>query len=380
MRVLFTSTPYFGHVNPMLPLARAFLARGDEVLWATPAEACERLAAEGITAIPAGRTGDAKPGPAFLARSPAIAALPRADQADHVFPGIFGIERAAPMLADLLPIVDGRAPHLVVREAAELAGPIAAARAGIPYLTHAFGALLPERRTAAAGESVAPLWEANGLEPRPHGGSYDHLYLDIYPPSLQAQGGTHVRATQPLGPARRRAGGRAACLDDAGDRPVVYVTMGTIFNGPTILRALVEGVRELDVFAVVTVGPDDDVEALGPQPANVHVARFIPQDDLLPHCTAVVSHAGSGTFLATLAAGLPQVCVPLGADQHLNAGAATSAGAGITVEPEATAVREALARVLGGAAFRSTAHRLAAEVASMPPPAEVADLLARRYG
>jgi UDP:flavonoid glycosyltransferase YjiC (YdhE family) len=380
MRALFTSTPYWGHVNPMLPLARAFLARGDEVLWATPVEACDRLASEGIVARVAGRMGDAKPGPAFLARSPDVAALPLAEQADHVFPAIFGIDRTGPMLADLLPIVEDWRPDLVVREVAEFAAPIAAARAGIPCVTHAFGAIPPARRTAAAGDSVAPLWEAHGLAPRPHGGSYDHLYLDIYPASLPQAGRGHVTATQPLGPVGQSTTGRAGCLDAADDRPVVYVTLGTVFNPAGTLRELVAGVRDLDVFAVVTTGPDEDVAALGPQPDNVHVARFIPQHELLPHCAAVVSHAGSGTFLATLAAGLPQLLVPRGADQHLNADACVAAGAGIVVEPDAGVVREELARLLTDGSFRAVAEQIGADLAAMPTPVAVADHLAHAYG
>ena len=54
---------------------------------------------------------------------------------------------------------------------------------------------------------------------------------------------------------------------------------------------------------------------LGSLPGNVHVSRVIPQSLLLPRCSAVVSHGGSGTLLAALAHGLPQVCLPQAADQ-----------------------------------------------------------------
>jgi UDP:flavonoid glycosyltransferase YjiC (YdhE family) len=56
------------------------------------------------------------------------------------------------MLVDLLPIAAECHPHLLVCEQAELAGPIAAARLGVPNVTHAFGRLLPAARVRAALE------------------------------------------------------------------------------------------------------------------------------------------------------------------------------------------------------------------------------------
>ena len=167
---------------------------------------------------------------------------------------------------------------------------------------------------------------------------------------------------------------------EAGDRPIVYVTFGTVFNEAGPPRHVVERVRDLDVFVVVTVGPDGDPAVLGPQPANVHVAPFIPQDDLLPHCAAVVSLAGSGTFLGAAAHGLPQVCVPQGADQFLNADACARAGAGLSVDGDPASVRDALRRVLTEPGFSAAARVVQAELAAMPRPDEVAALLVERYG
>jgi UDP:flavonoid glycosyltransferase YjiC (YdhE family) len=112
---------------------------------------------------------------------------------------------------------------------------------------------------------------------------------------------------------------------------------------------------------------------LASQPPNVHVQRFVPQEDLLPHCAAVVSHAGSGTFLGAAAHGLPQVCVPQGADQFLNAEACARAGAGLSIDdPEPASVRDALHRVLRQPAFATSARVIQAELAAMPTAVEIA--------
>jgi UDP:flavonoid glycosyltransferase YjiC (YdhE family) len=114
----------------------------------------------------------------------------------------------------------------------------------------------------------------------------------------------------------------------------------------------------------------------------VHVARYIPQTQLLEHCAVVVSHAGSGTFLAALAAGLPQVCIPQAADQFFNAAACAKAGAGIAVGPDALsveAVRDAVGTLLDDTTHRDAARRVSREIASMPSPSDVVDKLHAAY-
>ena len=56
VRILFTSTPGYGHVLPMLPLARAGCSSGHQVRWATGPDACRVVRAAGIDATEAGLT------------------------------------------------------------------------------------------------------------------------------------------------------------------------------------------------------------------------------------------------------------------------------------------------------------------------------------
>jgi MGT family glycosyltransferase len=163
----------------------------------------------------------------------------------------------------------------------------------------------------------------------------------------------------------------------------VYVTFGTVFSNDAALSTIVEALRKLEVRVVVTVGPHGDPASLGPQPSNVHVARYIPQGLLLPHCSLVVSHAGSGTFLAALAAEIPQLCVPQAADQFLNAAACERSGTGLSLQPGSVSVEEvrhAASRLLSDRAFRRATERVSREIAEMPSPVGVADRLYADYG
>lgn len=388
MRVLFTTTPGRGHLHAMAPLARAFVERGDDVLWATGPSSCAWLERDGFAATPAGldeRDGMVE----FGRRFPEFGALAPPARPDFMFSRLFGSVRAEPMLRDLEPIARRFAPDLIVRDATEFAGAIVGAALGVRTVTHSFGALLPAARVATIDPELEHLWASRGLEPRPYGGSYDDVYLDIYPPSLQPPGDrSHVGATQPLRPATSAIAGDDALppwlSDAAGDDqpPLVYVTLGTVFSDAGVLATVVEGLHDLPVRAVVTVGPHGDPAALGSQPSHVHVTRYLAQDALLPHCAVVASHAGSGTFLASLAHGLPHLCAPQAADQFLNAAACEASGAGLALMPDGIsppAVATAVERLLAEQSFRDAAALVARDIATMPTPDEVAALLAAAH-
>jgi UDP:flavonoid glycosyltransferase YjiC (YdhE family) len=291
------------------------------------------------------------------------------------------------MLADLLPAVRAWEPSLVVHDQADLAAPIAAAAVGVPNVCHSFGRLLPRHRVAAVVDQVAPLWRAQGMEPRPYGGAYDHLYVSIYPESLEETDTSylgHVHRLRPVPVATGAGAPLPAWVSDDTDVPLVYVTFGTVFNRDFgLIGTVVEGIRGLPVNVVVTLGPDRPPEVLGAQPPNVHVAAYVPQTQLLPHCAVVVSHAGSGTVLASLGMGLPQLCIPQAADQFGNAAACARSGAALALQPGTVtpdAVRACAEQLLAEPRFRTAARGVADEIRAMPGPAEVADAIVSRFG
>jgi UDP:flavonoid glycosyltransferase YjiC (YdhE family) len=128
------------------------------------------------------------------------------------------------------------------------------------------------------------------------------------------------------------------------------------------------------VNLVVTTGPGFDPAQLGPLPPAVRTAPFLPQAAVLPHCRAVVSHAGAGTMLGALCHGLPQLCLPQGTDQPFNTAALLLTGAALALESDeitADSVADALGRLLDKPSFSHAAGRLRAEIDLMPTAAVV---------
>ena len=384
MRILFSSTWGFGHVFPMVPLAKALTGAGHEVLWATSSDAGDLVASAGLDVLPAGLAGDELA--ELRCRLGALASdVAPVQRAAFMYPRLFGEGATPPMVADLLPLARDWRPDLLVHEQGELAAPLVGALLGVPVVAHSFGGAVPAELIADAGERLAPLWAQHGLTIPPHAGCFISAYLDICPPEVQSVPLGHLARVQPLRPVPytgEESGALPACIEDGGP-PLVYLTLGTVQNRSPVLRAAVQALADLPIRVLVTVGPDGDADALGSQPPHVTVERWVPQTQALPHCAVVVSHAGSGTFLGTLAQGLPQLCLPQAADQFRNAQGGLRSGAALALNPPdatASAIAEAVRRLLDEESFRSAAGRVAEAIREMPSPAEVVAVLEQIAG
>jgi UDP:flavonoid glycosyltransferase YjiC (YdhE family) len=134
----------------------------------------------------------------------------------------------------------------------------------------------------------------------------------------------------------------------------------------------------------MTTGDSGDHLSLDKVPPNVHVERWWPQADVMPEVAAVVGHGGFGTTMMALAAGVPQVVVPLFAfDQTVNARRIAAVGAGIHLlgGPSAVAgLPSALWRVLTNPACRVSAQTVATDMAALPDVVESVPILEKLAG
>jgi len=175
-----------------------------------------------------------------------------------------------------------------------------------------------------------------------------------------------------------------AWLSGPHARPRVYLTLGTVsFGAVDVLRRAVAEIAPLGVDILVTVGPEGEPAALGDVPENVHVEQFVAQSAVLPLVDLIVHHGGTGTVLAALEVGLPQLLLPQGADQFFNAKILTEAGAGRALANDAQqpgTITEAVQALLGDSPEREVAARLRDEMAAMPSPAEAVSQLVELAG
>ena len=131
-------------------------------------------------------------------------------------------------------------------------------------------------------------------------------------------------------------------FDVSDRRPLVLVGFSTTFQ------------NQIDVLDVASL----------PNAANVHVCVSAPHSQLLKEAIAIVTHAGHGTVIRALAAGVPVVCMPMGRDQNENAARVVFHGAGVRLRPTASAaeIRQAVRGVMASPRYRDSARRLGREI------------------
>ncbi len=340
MDVVLASLPLRGHAFPMVPLALACADAGHDVTLA-------------VHDLPGPWPVDTLAGPVPAAAHVEAVRTHRDAPEMALARAVLDERPAVEAAATLLARLRERPPGLVVHDATDVGAGIAAELAGVPAVAFNVGHWHPVGQARAL---VQPL-----------------------PPSFRMP---DLPARVPEVPVRSVAwspgGAVPAFLGGPRERPVVYATLGTVSYGAVaVLRAVLADLAGLDVDVLVAVGPDGDPAALGELPDGVHVERLVAQDRVLAQVDLVVHHGGTGTVLGALEHGLPQVVLPQGADQFLNARRLAEVGAGrALVEAGAGAVRDAVLALLDDAApERAVARRLRDEMVAMPAPADVVPVL-----
>jgi MGT family glycosyltransferase len=143
-------------------------------------------------------------------------------------------------------------------------------------------------------------------------------------------------------------------------RPLVLVGFSTTFqNQVEVLGRVIAALGALPVRAVVTVGPGLGTASF-PEAPNVHLCASAPHSEILRQASLTITHAGHGTVMRALAAGVPLVCMPMGRDQNDNAARVVARGAGVRVKPNAkvAAIQKAVRTVLGSSSYRANAQAL----------------------
>jgi len=332
MRILFTTAQHSGHFHPLVPIARAAVAAGHEVAFACAPSFVPTVERAGFRAFPAGFDQRGHEIPELFPGVRRMMAAVRYWALPNLFVGVYAVT----MVPDLLTIAREWHPDLIVRDTAEYGGCVAAEVLGIPHAsvrTSSPSSQYGMRHLVA--EPLARLRELNGLPADPDTEMpFRYLHLAAEPPRFRLEDGPVGPAVHPVRPVNFESGDEALppWVAELPDRPTIYATLGTVFGrgseGLATFRAMLDALRDEPINLILTVGRDNDPADFGPQPPNVHIARFIPQSALLPYCDLVVQQGGFSTITGALNAGLPMVILPIGADQPYNAACCAALGVG----------------------------------------------------
>jgi len=378
MRVLVTALSGHGHLFPLVTTAWALRSAGHEVLFATAGD-MTAVKATGLHSydvapgLDMGKLVGQNAGQAFRSSTSGRRFDAEIDMRDHpafrLFNGL-----AEGMVDGLVGLARDWRPDVVVYEAMNLIGLLAARAAGAGSVSHAIGVAHNKDLMARFGAMQIDIFQRYGVDELPE----PDVFLDVAPPSMKPEpDGWPMRYVPYNG-----GGQLPGWLTGRPERPRVTVTLGTVapmLTGVGPVERIAAAAAKIDAEFVVALGSNVDTSSLRDLPDNVRLVGYVPLGPLLASSIAVVHHGGAGTTLTALDAGVPQVVVPQGADGPINAAAVAAAGCGLNVTDEELDA-QLVERLLTDGALRSSAERVRAEMHAMPSPAEVADRLSKNFG
>jgi len=295
-----------------------------------------------------------------------------------IFPAMFGAE-----VTGVRPVIVMHGPYLIPRaDAPPLGSGLMPARGRLSRLRDrsaaavtnaAFRTAMPSLNRTRAEVGLPPVRDLPDLM-----GRADRI-LVCSSPSYDFGSGSVPANVRYVGPQLddhpgEGSGGRWA--DEPGQPLVLVGLSSTVMRQKGLLQRAADALGQLPVRGLVTTGPAVD-PAVVSAPRNVTVTRWVRHADVLPHCSAVITHGGHGTVMKALIAGVPLIVVPMGRDQPDNAARVLYASAGIRLRKNASAdaLRGAIGRVIGDPRYRAAAGAMAARLTAERDDNRVVDEL-----
>lgn len=419
MRVLFQPFPADAHVNAQVPLAWALRAAGHEVRVATQPDAVGTVTRAGLTAVPVGdpldiedkMSPDAEDQVEEISEGTWLDVLDigevRPERLTHDYAHgvltawtsfIYQSSHPPRLMDDIVDFARSWRPDLVVWDTMSFAGPIAARASGAAHARLLFGldlvgwirqhylaslrALPPELRDDPLEEWLGRIAGRYGLE---------------FTEDLVVGQWTVDPVPEPLRlpvdllrvPVRHVPYNGTATVPDwlrgENGRPRVCLTLGLSFRdvmgGDRVsVSDLLDAVSDLDAEVVATLDARQ-LASVRRLPDNVRTVDFVPMDVLLPTCSAVIHHSGSGTFSTALVHGVPQIlvtskmwCNVPRARRLQEAGAGIARDAvGMTLEE----IRGLLVQVIEDPSYTENATAIRNRMLGSPPPSHIVPVLER---
>jgi MGT family glycosyltransferase len=418
MKILITSTPTTGHLNPLLAVGRILIAEGHEVAFLSGSALRSRIEDIGAKfhAFPEGADFDLRD---FASVAPELKSIqPGPDWLRVVMERIF-VDTVPAQHKGLQQVLQDFPADIIIGDDTifgvlpMLLGPVSKRppivlcgtsflhwhrEDGAPHFVGLPPAITKQQRDHYAtiyrehdrliyqpvADRLNRILKTMGVGPLSRT-LFDSVvdladaYLQLTVPSFEfprdIPSSVHFVGTPPMIPNQAPLPSWAHELD--GSRKVVLVTQGTLANhnfglliGPT-LAALAD---EPDLLVVATAGgrPIDAIP--GPIPANARLASYLPFEWILPKVDVFVTNGGYGSVNQAMSFGIPLVAAGLTEDKaDVNARVAWS-GVGINLasnEPTPQALREAVRAVLDRPHYRRRAASMAAEFGAIDTRSEV---------
>ncbi len=322
MKILFINLPYHGHVVPTIGLVQELLKQGCEVTYLMPFDWKDKVVESG--AVFAGYENHRQLSEQI--KNTYDSAEKIIDDFDMVIYEQFfflGKHLAEKHGKPAVRIFTAPATNKkLMREYISSGGPLGVFR--MKWLTKAFTKDIVKGRGIALktdnwlDEIIENPPELNLVyslrEYQPYIEDFSKEYFKFLGPSVYARKAEPIEFTK-------------------GNRPVIYISLGTIIKGDTaFFQNCIESFRGETVDVIISVGQKFDIRKLKNVPDNLHIYPSVPQIEVLEYADVFVTHGGMNSVSESLVKSTPMVVIPFMSDQPVNATQIEALGLGKRME------------------------------------------------
>lgn len=143
-------------------------------------------------------------------------------------------------------------------------------------------------------------------------------------------------------------------------RPLIYISLGTVVNNrPDFYKNAMKALRSINADAIISVGKEIKTEELGEVPDNVKLYNYVDQLDVLSRANLFITHAGMNSASESLYMATPMILFPQTGEQKAVAIRVTEERAGIMLKSDsAQDIKEAIERVLNDESYSKNAKKV----------------------
>ncbi len=152
------------------------------------------------------------------------------------------------------------------------------------------------------------------------------------------------------------------------DRPLVYISMGTVINErPDFYSKCIEALKALNVDVIISYGKFMDISILGTLPENVKAYPYVDQLDVLSKTDVFITHCGMNSVSESLYMAAPMVLYPQTGEQYAVARRVTEINSGIMLNDDsAEGIRNAVQEILNNNSYSEAAMKCCEDFRSCP--------------
>jgi MGT family glycosyltransferase len=380
MHVAIVAAAAPSHMHPHLAVVRELVRRGHRVSY---------LVGQHLSELAADTGADVVGCTSVLPGAPAVTGWP-----DDAVAGMrMFLDEAVHVLPQVHAALDHDRPDVLLYDIGGMAGPVAAARWGIPAVQLSPSMVAWDGYQDDMAEALAPMLASPGYHAYREAFddwlagsdlSFDDVTgvparcLVLIPRVMQPNSsrvGDRYRFVGPCIDPRRAAPGD--WQEPAGDGPLILVAFGTSYTRrPDVYRNVIDALDGMGWRMVLATGGRVTKDELGAIPNWVRVEEVVPQVAVLHRADAFVTHAGMGSCTEALWCGVPTVAVPQAVDQFGNADQLVTLGVGVHLAadlPSADELRAGIVDITDDPDVRSRLDAIRAELRRDCGPDHAAD-------